>query len=189
MLQVKCILVKGGENLNLYSEIINKVAREYKEFKNYKINNNLEGLLLDFDVNNKYRDFNLTFLCGEDNFKNDTTVKYSVLNFNNESQTDVNLVVDRYDNKHIRIQSFRDSEVVDVLTISQRDSLENIVYNLSDYEGAIIDPELKKTIKGLKIDNLVENILEYFGVRMGLLFSKTSKEILKCDIEKLFLSN
>ncbi|MGL4991377.1 MAG: hypothetical protein ACRCYC_01940 [Paraclostridium sp.] len=188
MLQVKCILVKGGENLNLYSEIINKVAREYKEFKNYKINNNLEGLLLDFDVNNKYRDFNLTFLCREDNLNSDMIIKYSILNFNNESETDSYIVVDKYDNKHIRIQSFTDDEVVNVLTISQRDSLENIVYNLSDYEGAIIDTELKKTVKGLSMDNLVEAILEYFGVRMGHLFSKTSKDILKCDIEKLFLS-
>ncbi|MGL4450553.1 MAG: hypothetical protein ACRCTZ_05105 [Sarcina sp.] len=187
MLQVKFILIDGAESLKLYSEIINEVSREYKEFKRYKINNNLEGLLLDFDVNNKYKEFNLTYLIkSEDYSEKSVGAEYSVNYFNNDKNTDVKIILDKYDEKHIRIQSVKNNKVRNVVTISQKDSIESTVYNLSTYLDNLVSPETKKTQKNLNLEILCEKILESFGIEMGYLFSRTSKNILSEDIEKTF---
>lgn len=187
MLQVKFILVDGAENLKLYSEIINEVSREYKEFKNYKINNNLEGLLLEFDVNNNYKEFNLTYLIKSEDYSEESVgAEYSVNYFNNDKNTDVKIILDKYDEKHIRIQSLKNNQVRNVVTISQKDSIESTVYNLSTYLDNLVSLETKKTKKNLNLETLCEKILESFGIEMGYLFSRTSKQILSLDIEKIF---
>ena len=187
MLQVKFILVDGAEDLKLYSEIINEVSREYKEFRNYRINNNLEGLLLDFEVNNNYKEFNLTYLIKSEEYNEKSDgAEYSVNYFNNDKDTDVRIILDRYDEKHIRIQSIKNNKVRNVVTISQKDSIESIVYNLSIYSSNLISQDTKKTEKNLNLETLCEKILENFGVEMGYLFSRRSKAILAIDIEKFF---
>lgn len=186
MLQIKYILLNGKENFKLYSEIINEVAREYQEFKGYKINNNLEGLLLEFDVNNNYRDFNLTFLKEDFEFENKKKgTEYSVAYFDNEKQTNVKFILDKYDDTHIRIQSIKNNKVINVVTLSQKDSIESIVYNFSTYSGNLVEEGSKKTVKNLSLDRVCEKILDYFGINMGYLFSKSSKRILANDIEKI----
>ena len=185
MLQVKFILVDGAENLKLYSEIINKVSREYAEFKNYKINNNLEGLLLEFDVNNKYKGFNLTYLIRSYDYdENSMGAEYSVNYFNNDRPTDVKIVIDKYDEKHIRVKSIKNNQVMNVLTVSQKDSIESTVYNLSIYSENLVSDEAKKTYKNLSIDSLCERVLKHFGLEIGYLFSRRSKEWLLEDIER-----
>lgn len=186
MLQIKYILLNGEENLKLYSEIINEVSREYSEFKNYKINNNLEGLLLEFDVNNNYRDFNLTFLKEDFDFEDiKKGTEYIVTFFDNEKKTNVKLILDKYDDIHIRVQSIKENKVLNVVTISQKDSIESTVYNFSTYEGNLVDIDTKKTVKNISIEKLCDSVLDYFGVNMGYLFSRSSKQILSRDIEKI----
>ncbi|MGL5069047.1 MAG: hypothetical protein ACRC6T_14730 [Sarcina sp.] len=187
MLQVKFILVDGAQDLKLYSEIINKVSREYTEFKNYKINNNLEGLLLEFDVNNKYKDFNLTYLIKADDYDEEHVgVEYSVSYFNNDKSTDVKIIIDKYDEKHIRIQTIKNNKVINVVTVSEKDSIESTIYNLSTYSENLVSEETKKTYKNLNIESLTESILEHFGVKIGYLFSRKSKKMLLNDIKRIF---
>ena len=179
MLQIKYISLNEEENLKLYSEIINEVAREYEEFTNYRINNDLEGLLLEFNVNNSYRDFNLTFLKEDFEFeKNIKGAEYKISYFNNERDTNAKVIIDKYDDSNIRLQTLKNNKVLNLLMINKEN------YNLSFYDGILLEDN-KVVKENLNLDILCNEILNHIGINMGYLFSRRSKDILKNDLERI----
>ena len=191
MLQTKSISFKGNENIEICSKIINKVSREYDEFTGYHINNTLEGLLLNFDVNNNYKDFNLTFVEEEvTNFESDRILEFKVSYFDNQKDTKLKITIEKEGEYLFKIESKKEDEIISSINISKRGELDPVrydIYILDKKLDEINDINLISSEKALNIRNLVKYILENLGIKAGYLFTKSSKQILKKELEKYFL--
>ncbi|WP_066869299.1 hypothetical protein [Clostridium mediterraneense] len=191
MLQTKSISFKGNESIEICSKIINKVSREYDEFTGYHINNTLEGLLLDFNVNNNYKDFNLTFIEEEVNdFEANKSLEFKVSYFDNQKDTKLKITIEKEGDYLFKIDSKKEGKIIDSINISKRVEL-----NPTRYDIYVLDRELNKinninlisSEKTLNISNLANYILENLGIKIGYLFTKSSKQILKKELERYFL--
>lgn len=191
MLQTKSISFKGNESIEICSKIINKVSREYDEFTGYHINNILEGLLLDFNVNNNYKDFNLTFIEDEVNdFKDNKSLEFKVSYFDNQKDTKLKITIEKEGDQLFKIHSKKEGKIIDSINISKRVELNPIrydIYVLDRESNKINDINLISSEKTLNISNLANYILESLGIKIGYLFTKSSKQVLKKELEKYFL--
>lgn len=191
MLQTKSISFKGNESIEICSKIINKVSREYDEFTGYHINNILEGLLLDFNVNNNYKDFNLTFIEDEVNdFKANKSLEFKVSYFDNQKDTKLKITIEKEGDQLFKIHSKKEGKIIDSINISKRVELNPTrydIYVLDRESNKINDINLISSEKTLNISNLANYILENLGIKIGYLFTKSSKQILKKELEKYFL--
>ncbi len=191
MLQTKSISFKGNESIEICSKIINKVSREYDEFTGYHINNILEGLLLDFNVNNNYKDFNLTFIEDEVNdFEANKSLEFKVSYFDNQKDTKLKITIEKEGDELFKIHSKKEGEIIDSINISKRVELNPTrydIYVLDRESNEINDINLISSEKTFNISNLANYILENLGIKIGYLFTKSSKQILKKELEKYFL--
>ena len=191
MLQTKSISFKGNESIEICSKIINKVSREYDEFTSYHINNILEGLLLDFNVNNNYKDFNLTFIEDEVNdFEANKSLEFKVSYFDNQKDTKLKITIEKEGDELFKIHSKKEGEIIDSINISKRVELNPTrydIYVLDRESNEINDINLISSEKTFNISNLANYILENLGIKIGYLFTKSSKQILKKELEKYFL--
>lgn len=191
MLQTKSISFKGNESIEICSKIINKVSREYDEFTGYHINNILEGLLLDFNVNNNYKDFNLTFIEDEVNdFKANKSLEFKVSYFDNQKDTKLKITIEKEGDQLFKIHSKKEGKIIDSINISKRVELNPTrydIYVLDRESNKINDINLISSEKTLNISNLANYILENLGIKIGYLFTKSSKQVLKKELEKYFL--
>lgn len=191
MLQTKSISFKGNESIEICSKIINKVSREYDEFTGYHINNILEGLLLDFNVNNNYKDFNLTFIEDEVNdFEANKSLEFKVSYFDNQKDTKLKITIEKEGDELFKIHSKKEGEIIDSINISKRVELNPTrydIYVLDRESNEINDINLISSEKTLNISKLANYILENLGIKIGYLFTKSSKQILRKELEKYFL--
>lgn len=191
MLQTKSISFKGNESIEICSKIINKVSREYDEFTSYHINNILEGLLLDFNVNNNYKDFNLTFIEDEVNdFEANKSLEFKVSYFDNQKDTKLKITIEKEGDELFKIHSKKEGEIIDSINISKRVELNPTrydIYVLDRESNEINDINLISSEKTLNISKLANYILENLGIKIGYLFTKSSKQILRKELEKYFL--